>query len=49
MLIRGGENIYPREIEEYLFTHPDIADVTVVGVPHQLYGWSYSSHKIVRY
>jgi len=38
MIIRGGENIYPREIEEFLFTHPDIADVTVVGVPHQLYG-----------
>jgi len=38
MIIRGGENIYPREIEEYLFTHPSIADVTVVGVPHHLYG-----------
>jgi len=33
MVIRGGENIYPREIEEFLFTHPKIADVTVVGVP----------------
>jgi len=40
IIIRGGENIYPREIEEYLFTHPDIADVTIVGVPHQLYGES---------
>eukprot|EP00026_Physarum_polycephalum_P004263 Phypoly_transcript_04280.p1 GENE.Phypoly_transcript_04280~~Phypoly_transcript_04280.p1 ORF type:complete len:572 (+),score=57.77 Phypoly_transcript_04280:184-1716(+) len=40
MIIRGGENIYPREIEEYLFTHPEIADVTIVGVPHQLYGES---------
>ena len=33
MIIRGGENIYPREIEEFLFQHPKIADVTVVGVP----------------
>lgn len=40
MIIRGGENIYPRDIEEYLFTHPDIADVTVVGIPHKLYGES---------
>jgi fatty-acyl-CoA synthase len=34
MVIRGGENIYPREIEEFLYTHPKIADVQVVGVPH---------------
>ena len=33
MIIRGGENIYPREIEEFLHTHPKIADVYVVGVP----------------
>ena len=33
MVIRGGENIYPREIEEFLYTHPDIADVQVIGVP----------------
>ena len=33
MVIRGGENIYPREIEEYLFTHPDIEQSAVVGVP----------------
>jgi fatty-acyl-CoA synthase len=33
MVIRGGENIYPREIEEFLYTHPKIADVTVVGLP----------------
>jgi len=38
MIIRGGENIYPREIEEFLFTHPSVADVTVVGVPHSVYG-----------
>jgi fatty-acyl-CoA synthase len=33
MVIRGGENIYPREIEEFLYAHPKIADVTVVGLP----------------
>ena len=38
MVIRGGENIYPREIEEFLYTHPDIADVAVIGVPDQKYG-----------
>ena len=38
MVIRGGENVYPREIEEYLYTHPDIADVQVVGVPDVKYG-----------
>ena len=38
MVIRGGENIYPREIEEFLYTHPDIADVQVVGVPDVRYG-----------
>jgi len=38
MIIRGGENIYPREIEEVLFTHPAIADVAVVGVPDEHWG-----------
>jgi fatty-acyl-CoA synthase len=38
MVIRGGENIYPREIEEFLHTHPDIADVQVIGVPDRRYG-----------
>ncbi|MGP9017784.1 AMP-binding protein [Streptomyces sp. BR1] len=38
MIIRGGENIYPREIEEFLYTHPKIADVQVVGVPDEKYG-----------
>ena len=38
MVIRGGENIYPREIEEFLYTHPEIADVQVIGVPDQCYG-----------
>jgi fatty-acyl-CoA synthase len=38
MIIRGGENVYPREIEEFLFTHPDIRDVQVIGVPDLKYG-----------
>jgi fatty-acyl-CoA synthase len=38
MVIRGGENVYPREIEEFLYTHPDITDVQVVGVPDEKYG-----------
>jgi fatty-acyl-CoA synthase len=38
MIIRGGENIYPREIEEFLHTHPQISDVQVVGVPDATYG-----------
>jgi fatty-acyl-CoA synthase len=38
MIIRGGENIYPREIEEFLHTHPDIADVQVIGVPSERFG-----------
>ncbi|MGW0609150.1 AMP-binding protein [Streptomyces sp. NPDC002788] len=38
MIIRGGENIYPREIEEFLYPHPKIQDVQVVGVPHDHYG-----------
>ena len=38
MIIRGGENIYPREIEEFLYTHPAIADVQVIGVPDERYG-----------
>ncbi|MFG3052639.1 AMP-binding protein [Kitasatospora sp. NPDC048239] len=38
MVIRGGENLYPREIEEFLYTHPDILDVQVIGVPDPKYG-----------
>ena len=38
MVIRGGENIYPREVEEYLHHHPKIADVYVVGVPDKRLG-----------
>ena len=38
MIIRGGENIYPREIEEFLYTHPKISDIQVIGVPDKKYG-----------
>ena len=38
MVIRGGENIYPREIEEFLYTHPDILDAQIIGVPDDKYG-----------
>jgi fatty-acyl-CoA synthase len=38
MVIRGGENVYPREIEEFLYGHRDIADVQVIGVPDERYG-----------
>ncbi|QKW18089.1 AMP-binding protein [Kitasatospora sp. NA04385] len=38
MVIRGGENVYPREIEEFLYTHPDVLDVQVIGVPDAKYG-----------
>jgi fatty-acyl-CoA synthase len=38
MVIRGGENVYPREVEEFLYTHPDIEDVQVIGVPDARYG-----------
>ena len=38
MIIRGGENVYPREIEEFLYTHPAIGDVQVIGVPDERYG-----------
>jgi fatty-acyl-CoA synthase len=38
MVIRGGENVYPREIEEFLYSHPDVIDVSVIGVPDERYG-----------
>ena len=38
MVIRGGENIYPREIEEFLYSHPHIQDVQVIGIPDEKYG-----------
>ncbi|GIH94833.1 AMP-binding protein [Planobispora siamensis] len=48
MVIRGGENIYPREIEEFLYGHPDIADVQVVGVPDEKYGEELMAWIVVR-
>ena len=38
MIIRGGENIYPKEIEEFIYTHPKVSDVQVIGVPDESYG-----------
>ncbi|MBW3113081.1 MULTISPECIES: AMP-binding protein [Bacillaceae] len=38
MIIRGGENIYPREIEEFLYSHPKVLDVQVIGIPDEVYG-----------
>ncbi len=38
LVIRGGENVYPREVEEFLYTHPDIVDAQVIGVPDERYG-----------
>jgi fatty-acyl-CoA synthase len=38
MIIRGGENIYPREIEEFLYAHPKISEVQIIGVPDMKYG-----------
>ena len=38
MIIRGGENIYPKEIEDFIYTHPKVKDVQVIGVPSKQYG-----------
>ena len=38
MIIRGGENIYPKEIEDFIYTHPKVSDVQVIGVPDKDYG-----------
>jgi fatty-acyl-CoA synthase len=48
MVIRGGENVYPREVEEFLYTHEHIADVSVVGVPDERYGEELCAWVIVR-
>jgi fatty-acyl-CoA synthase len=48
MIIRGGENVYPREIEEFLYSHPKIADVQVVGVPDPKYGEEIAACVILR-
>jgi fatty-acyl-CoA synthase len=48
MIIRGGENLYPREVEEFLYGHPAIADVQVIGVPDERYGEELMAWVIVR-
>ena len=48
MVIRGGENIYPREIEEFLYRHPQVQDVQVVGIPDQKYGEELCAWVVVR-
>ena len=48
MVIRGGENIYPREIEEFLYGHPDIVDVQVVGTGCEVWGGASSGHPKAR-
>jgi fatty-acyl-CoA synthase len=48
MVIRGGENLYPREIEEFLYGHPDVSDVQVVGVPDQRYGEELAAFVVLR-
>ena len=48
MIIRGGENLYPREVEEFLYGHPAIADVQVIGVPDERYGEELMAWIVVR-
>lgn len=48
MIIRGGENIYPREIEEFMYTHPAVKDVQVIGVPDQKYGEEVFAYVIMK-
>jgi fatty-acyl-CoA synthase len=48
MIIRGGENVYPREIEEFLYGHPDIADVQVVGLPDERFGEEIAAFVVAR-
>ena len=48
MVIRGGENVYPREIEEFLYGHPDVSDVQVVGVPDERYGEELAAFVVLR-
>ena len=48
MIIRGGENIYPREIDEVLYQHPDVAAAAVIGVPDNLYGEEVAAVVVIR-
>jgi len=49
MIVSGGENIYPREIEEVLFRHPAIADVAVVGIPDSIWGESVKAFIVLKH
>lgn len=48
MIIRGGYNIYPREVEEVLYEHPDVLEVAVVGIPHEHYGEEVAAYVVLR-
>jgi long-chain acyl-CoA synthetase len=48
MIIRGGENVYPREIDELLYAHPAVAEAAVVGVPDELYGEEVAAHVVLK-
>jgi long-chain acyl-CoA synthetase len=48
MIIRGGENIYPREIDELLYEHPAVAEAAAVGVPDELYGEEVAAFVVLR-
>ena len=48
MIIRGGENIYPKELEEFILTHPKVSDVQVVGVPDEQYGEEVAAFVILK-
>lgn len=45
MIISGGENVYPREIEEYLYTHPSVKECAVIGIPHEK--WVEAVHAVI--
>ena len=48
MVIRGGENVYPREVEEFLYSHPAVKDVSVIGIPDEKYGEELCAWVILR-
>ena len=48
MIIRGGENIYPKEIEEFLYTHPSVQDVQVIGIPSKDYGEEVMAYVVLK-